>query len=390
MRNSRSVAAGQPNTDRESESHLARSAAKAAIAKRAKIADQDLFNPKTGAFTANIRNIGGDDSELRESLQKFGWVKELPALVDENGVVLVGHRRMKIAEEEKIEPVIKKLILGKGDAADAERVKLAIASNIGSKPMTKEDRKHIAEHLYGGREWTMERIAEALNVSKATISGDLRDCSTGEQSKRPKTASNPKGSGRPKGSRSRKKTSTRAPNTKEPSSPQPQVFEPQHTPVESAKLGSTESLSSSAPADKTDAKADTTLAEFERRAPDQSPESPAASTDTPVESPAPSIAPAVEPMESAPVDGESSAPTAEPAAINEQRDMPPLADALGVLISILNQDGLGEKDGLALIAAKPDFDYVDLLDLIKGLNEVATAWKSRESRAPQRRLRIAR
>jgi hypothetical protein len=28
----------------------------------------------------------------RESLKKFGWVKELPALVDENGVVLVGHR----------------------------------------------------------------------------------------------------------------------------------------------------------------------------------------------------------------------------------------------------------------------------------------------------------
>jgi predicted transcriptional regulator len=26
---------------------------------------------------------------------------------------------------------------------------------------------------YGKREWTMERIAEALSVSKATISGDL-------------------------------------------------------------------------------------------------------------------------------------------------------------------------------------------------------------------------
>ena len=63
-----------------------------------------LFDPKTGAFAVNIRDISGNDSELRESLKKFGWVEELPALVDENGVVLVGHRRLKIAKEEKIEP----------------------------------------------------------------------------------------------------------------------------------------------------------------------------------------------------------------------------------------------------------------------------------------------
>src|SRR6516162_637549 len=114
---------------------------------------RSLFDPKTGAFAVNIRDIDGDDSELRESLKEFGWVKDFPALVDENGVVLVGHRRMKIAEEEKIEPVIKTLTIGNGDAVDAERVKLAIVSNIGSKPMTKEDRKRIAEHLYGAREW---------------------------------------------------------------------------------------------------------------------------------------------------------------------------------------------------------------------------------------------
>ena len=31
--------------------------------------------------------------------------------------------------------------------ATCERLKLAIASNVGFKPMTKEDRKRIAEHL---------------------------------------------------------------------------------------------------------------------------------------------------------------------------------------------------------------------------------------------------
>jgi hypothetical protein len=105
---------------------------------------QSLFDPKTGAFALNIRDIGGDDSELRESLKQFGWLDDFPALADENGVVLVGHRRMKIAEEEKIEPVIKTLGIGNGDAADAKRVKLAIVSNIGAKPMTSEDRKRIA------------------------------------------------------------------------------------------------------------------------------------------------------------------------------------------------------------------------------------------------------
>ena len=113
---------------------------------------QSLFNPKTGAFAVNIRDIDGDDSELRESLKEFGWVKEFPALADENGVVLVGHRRLKIAEEEGIAPAIKNLNLGNGDLADAKRLRLAIVSNIGSKPMTKEDRKRIAEHLYGKRE----------------------------------------------------------------------------------------------------------------------------------------------------------------------------------------------------------------------------------------------
>jgi hypothetical protein len=200
---------------------------------------QSLFNPKTGAFAVNIRDIDGDDSELRESLKEFGWVKEFPALADENGVVLVGHRRLKIAEEEKIEPVIKKLAIGNGDASDAERLKLAIVSNIGSKPMTPEDRKRIAEHLYGKREWTMARIAEALNVAQSTITEDLRDLSTTDKSKRSKTASNPKGSGRPKGSRSKKPD----PATKE----QPPPPAPQHTRVEPAKPDSNEPSSAISP-----------------------------------------------------------------------------------------------------------------------------------------------
>jgi hypothetical protein len=176
---------------------------------------QSLFDPEIGAFALNIPDINGDDSELRESLKQFGWVKEFPALADENGVVLVGHRRLKIAEEEKIEPVIKKLRLGKGDAADAKRLRLALVSNIGFKAMTAKDRGRIAEHLYGERKWTMARIAEALNVNEATVSRDLRNSCMRQELKHTKTVSNPKGAGRPKGSRSRKKPDP-APEAKEP------------------------------------------------------------------------------------------------------------------------------------------------------------------------------
>jgi ParB-like chromosome segregation protein Spo0J len=148
----------------------------------------------------NIRiSINGDDSELRESMKAHGWVGEFPALVDENGIVLVGHRRLKIAAELGITPIIKKLMIGAGDEADAQRLRLAIVSNIGFKPMTKEDRQRIAKYLYGDREWTMQRIADALNTSKQRISEDLANCPDSGQSKPAKTASNPKGAGRPKG-----------------------------------------------------------------------------------------------------------------------------------------------------------------------------------------------
>jgi len=36
---------------------------------------------------------------------------------------------------------------------------------LGTKPLTPEERRHIAEYLYGEREWTTQRIADALKVS---------------------------------------------------------------------------------------------------------------------------------------------------------------------------------------------------------------------------------
>lgn len=167
----------------------------------------DPFNPKTGKFAGNIRARSADDlSDLLESMKSFGWLKHFPAIQDENGVTLVGHRRLRAAEKLGIDPVIEKFNFGQGDEADAERLKLALASNIGFKQMTRDDRKRIAEYLYGQREWTMEKIADALDVSAMTVSRDLGNFNTPLKSKPAKTIANPKGAGRPKGSGKKRET----------------------------------------------------------------------------------------------------------------------------------------------------------------------------------------
>src|SRR6516225_9553444 len=107
-----------------------------------------LFDPDGGAFAENIRKLTGDDSALRESMKHLGWLEQLPAWADENGVVIIGHRRMKIAKELGINPVIQKYKFGNGDEADAKRLQLAIASNTGGKELTPKDRQRIAEYLY--------------------------------------------------------------------------------------------------------------------------------------------------------------------------------------------------------------------------------------------------
>jgi ParB-like chromosome segregation protein Spo0J len=143
---------------------------------------EDSFDPLRGKFTKNIRDMskdrdkpGGSKDELRESLATFGWLPEFPALRDERGVVLVGHRRLKLAAELGIEPVMKTLQIGQGDEADARRFRIAIASNLGSKGLTMSDRQRLAEYLYGHHEWTMARIAEALNVAPSTIYEDVKN-----------------------------------------------------------------------------------------------------------------------------------------------------------------------------------------------------------------------
>lgn len=133
------------------------------------------FDPMSGIFSDNIRAKGEDDdlAGLRESMRARGWSRWFPAIRDERGVFLVGHRRLKVAQELGIDPVILDVTIGSGEAADAERLDLAILSNIEQKKLSPASRRRIAEYLYGEREWSMAKIGQALRVSAMTISTDL-------------------------------------------------------------------------------------------------------------------------------------------------------------------------------------------------------------------------
>jgi hypothetical protein len=62
-----------------------------------------------------------------------------------------------------------------------------------------------------------------------------------------------------------------------------------------------------------------------------------------------------------------------------------LDDLLGALISVRRQHGIGEKDLRPLLAAKPDFDHVELRDLIEDLDDLAVAWVAHEHPVQQHR-----
>jgi hypothetical protein len=114
-------------------------------------------------------------------------------------VVLVGNRRMLVARELEIEPVTETWPVGQGEAADALRFRLAIASNIGAKPMNAEERGRIAQYLYGEREWSQAKIAQALMVSQKTISNDLSGISNVTNSGQTERRGRPRGRPRKNG-----------------------------------------------------------------------------------------------------------------------------------------------------------------------------------------------
>jgi hypothetical protein len=125
----------------------------------------ELFGEFTGVFSKGIHSDFGDLTELRESMQTFGWMSELPATIDENGVMLDGHRRCAVAKELGIKPVTRSIRFGNGPDADRKRLVEMYIMNI-RRPFSANDKARLATFLYGNPTWLMRRVAEVLAAAK--------------------------------------------------------------------------------------------------------------------------------------------------------------------------------------------------------------------------------
>jgi hypothetical protein len=172
----------------------------------------DLFTPETGLWADNIRSFSPEGlTELRQSMEQFGWNPFFPAIRDENGVIIAGHRRLAVAEELGIKPLIKDHTFGEGEAADAKRAEVALVSNIGVEKISPADRKKIAEDLYGTGKWSMPQIGNLLKVSAMTISRDLSGFNNVKR--------DPSRGGRPRKGKVTPEPTPPTPPTPEPESP---------------------------------------------------------------------------------------------------------------------------------------------------------------------------
>src|SRR5262249_40459243 len=153
--------------------------------------------------------------ELYQSMEAVGWMDHpiFDAIEDEHGVVLVGHRRLKVATKLGIDPRqcgraecesckvrgghVRTVRCGRGDEADQKRVNLAVTSNIGHRDLSKGDRLAIVKVLAGpDHDWTQMSIAEALGVSRVTITNDIAALKKSGSLSTPDKPNRPKG-GRP-------------------------------------------------------------------------------------------------------------------------------------------------------------------------------------------------
>lgn len=134
----------------------------------------DPFNPltTTGDFARATRAPGRDNlDELKDSIQQFGFRRELPIIRDERGVILSGRRRLRAAEELGVVDQVRfeEYRYGDGDLGTIERSKIMLASNLGRKPPTAADMRYYARRLYDEEGLTQAQIAARLGISRTQV-----------------------------------------------------------------------------------------------------------------------------------------------------------------------------------------------------------------------------
>jgi transposase len=155
------------------------------------------FNKSFGDFKDGTREDLGDLTELTASMRAFGWIDAVGrAIRDEHEVVLVGHRRLEVAKRLGItqttegNPLTVMVDFGPGNDADAARVAVALAADLGRASLKAPDRRKICQRLHADS-WSMDNIAQALGVSQSTVqtdiaAGELSTLSSAGQSECPK------------------------------------------------------------------------------------------------------------------------------------------------------------------------------------------------------------
>jgi transposase len=144
----------------------------------------DLFNPESGKWAlSNPRDTTSKaaqkaDRDLRAAMLGAGFMRTKPIIVDENGVVLSGHRReamaLKLTEEfpdrKDLAPIYETL----KKATVGEKVWEALNSNYGILGTTPADRKQQAVDLTL-RGWNIADIADKLAVSEMSVYRYIKD-----------------------------------------------------------------------------------------------------------------------------------------------------------------------------------------------------------------------
>ena len=131
-------------------------------------------------------------SELETSIKEHGI--QVPILIDEDGVVIDGHHRQKIAQELGIRCPKRQVI----DKTESEKRTLALSLNVHRRHLTREQKRAlIAESIKADPQLSDREHGRRLGVSKNTAASVREDLEAGGQIDHLEYRENPQGRPQP-------------------------------------------------------------------------------------------------------------------------------------------------------------------------------------------------
>lgn len=106
------------------------------------------------------------EEALRYSIRRFGVL--VPVIIDQDGQLLDGHHRRRIAAEERVACPTRQVIV----PPDADPAEVALTLNNDRRHMDREQRRAVVAHLRS-EGFSTRAIADAVGVGKSTVDRDL-------------------------------------------------------------------------------------------------------------------------------------------------------------------------------------------------------------------------